>query len=65
MSGSAKEVEAMTIIELNIAGLHVTRSAPDFSREVFKQSCRALRRNVSHWPATHLRTRRAADRSAA
>jgi hypothetical protein len=55
----------MTIIELNIAGLRVTRSAPDFSREVFKQSYRALRRNVAHWPAAHIRTRRSPDRSAA
>jgi hypothetical protein len=55
----------MTIIELNIAGLHVTRTAPDFSRDVFKRSCQSLRRNVAHWPAAHLRTRRAADRSAA
>lgn len=38
----------MTIIEVNIAGLHVTRSGPDFTRDAFKKSwqrkCRALRR---------------------
>jgi hypothetical protein len=65
LTDSAKEVGAMTIIELNIAGLHVTRSAPGFSREVFKRSYRALRHNVAHWPAAHIRTRRAPDRSAA
>ncbi|MDT5012835.1 MAG: hypothetical protein QOH57_4452 [Mycobacterium sp.] len=58
----------MTIIELNIAGLHVTRSAP--SRAEVKQSWqrrRAFGRNGrwAGWSATHLRSRQPADRRAA
>jgi hypothetical protein len=53
----------MTIIELNIAGLHVTGSTPDVTREALKQSwqrnCRALRRTAQ------LRLRHAAERPAA
>ena len=38
----------MTIIELNIAGLHLTRSAPDYqgSRRSWRRNSREWRRNV-------------------
>ena len=38
----------MTIIELNIAGLHLTRSAPDYEgvSRSWRRNCRAWRRNV-------------------
>jgi hypothetical protein len=61
----------MTIFELNIAGLHVTGSTPDVTREAVKKSWqrsrRALRRSVKNanlWPA-QLRLRHAAERPAA
>ena len=56
----------MTIIELNIVGLHLTRTAPDFTREAFAQSWRRLLATAGnvHWPIDH-RSRDAADRSAA
>jgi hypothetical protein len=56
----------MTIIELNIAGLHITHSAP--SRRAIKRSWqrnyRAWRQNV-HWPVAVPRPRAAPDSSAA
>jgi hypothetical protein len=59
----------MTIIELNIAGLHVTRSRPDFTREAFKRSwqrnCREFRRKSAQWRPAPLRTRPASERPAA
>jgi hypothetical protein len=61
----------MTIIELNIAGLQVTGSTPDLTREVVKRSwqrnCRALRQSVknANWRPTQLRLRHAAERPAA
>jgi hypothetical protein len=61
-----KRLSAMTIIELNIVGLHLTRTAPDFTREAFAQSWRRLLATAGnvHWPIDH-RSRDAADRSAA
>ena len=59
----------MTIIELNIAGLHVTRPAP--SRRALKRSWqrnyRALRRNVKtvSWLPAQIRPRQASERPAA
>jgi hypothetical protein len=61
----------MTTIELNIAGLHVTGSTPDVTREALKQSwqrnCRALRQSVknANWRPAQLRPRHAAERPAA
>ena len=40
----------MTIIELNIAGLHVTRSGPDFTREAFKGGCGSARAGPGRRP---------------
>ncbi len=50
----------MTIIELNIAGLHVTRSGSDFTREAFKRMWQR-----KSWRPAHLRPRQAPERSAA
>jgi hypothetical protein len=37
----------MWIIELNVAGYHLTRQMPDFKRRPFRLSTSKL-----HWPAT-------------
>jgi len=47
----------MTIIELNIAGLHLTRSTPDYQRVK-----RSLQRNCRAWRLN--RSRHASDRAA-
>jgi len=58
----------MTIIELNIAGLHVTGSTSDLTRvqRSWQRSCRALRRTVKsvNWRAVPPR-QPAAERPAA
>jgi hypothetical protein len=59
----------MTIIELNIAGLHVTRSAPSRAAVMrsWQRNFKALGRNVrtAGCSAANLRPRPAADRPAA
>lgn len=59
----------MTIIELNIAGLHVTRSGPDFTREALMKSwqrnCREFRRKSAHWRPAYRRPRPTSERPAA
>jgi hypothetical protein len=58
-----KEVDVVTIIELNIAGLHLTRSAPSRRavKRTWQRNYRAIRQSVKtgHWP------RRATDSAAA
>jgi hypothetical protein len=51
----------MTIIELNIAGYHVTHKGPDFTRTAFRQNwsrgwSRILRNaRIAYWPAAQFR----------
>jgi hypothetical protein len=51
----------MTIIELNIAGYHVTHNAPDFTPAALRQNWlrgwRRIRRNArnAYWPAPQFR----------
>jgi hypothetical protein len=59
----------MTIIEVNIAGLHVTRSTPSGRaiKRSWQRNYRAWRHHVHwmHWPAAGLRPDAASDSSAA
>jgi hypothetical protein len=59
----------MTIIELNIAGLHVTRFAPSRAAVMrsWQRNFRTLSRNVKNagCSVAHVRPRPAADRPAA
>jgi hypothetical protein len=59
----------MTIIELNIARLHVTGYAPSRAAviQAWQRPFRAFGRNVKNagWSTGHLRPRHAADRPAA
>ncbi|HZQ32414.1 MAG TPA: hypothetical protein VFB19_11840 [Mycobacterium sp.] len=58
----------MTIIELNIAGLHLTRSTPSRKavKRSFQRNCRTWRQTVrtGQWRTSHVRARQA-ERSAA
>ena len=49
----------MMIIELNIAGLHVTGSSGDFKRS-WQRNCRALKRMSTQWRPRHVPQRTAA-----
>ena len=49
----------MTIIELNIAGLHVTGSSAAFKRS-WQRNYRALKRRSTHWRPRHVPQRSAA-----
>jgi hypothetical protein len=69
--GSARAREeqkkTMTIIELNIVGLHLTRTAPDFTRDALSRSWRKLVGSVghAHWPSAHFGSRDAVHPPAA
>jgi hypothetical protein len=54
----------MTIIELNIAGLHVTGSRAAFKRS-WQRNFRVLKRKSAQWRPVHMRPRHAPQRSAA
>jgi hypothetical protein len=49
----------MTIIELNIAGLHVTGSSATFKLSL-QRNCRALKRKSKQWRPRHVLQRSAA-----
>jgi hypothetical protein len=49
----------MTIIELNIAGMHVTGSSERFTRS-WHRNYRALKRMSTHWRPRHAPQRSAA-----
>jgi hypothetical protein len=58
----------MTIIELNIAGLHVTGSSATFKKSwgsSLQRNCRALRRKSAQWRPVYPRPRHASEHSAA
>jgi len=54
----------MTIIELNIVGLHMTGSGVAFKRS-WRRNCQALRRKSAQWRPVQLRARPAAEQPAA
>jgi hypothetical protein len=54
----------MTIVELNIAGLHVTGS-PAALRRSWQRNCRAFKCKSAHWRPVSMRPRHASEHSAA